>query len=1292
MGFISHRFAWFAAAGFQALARQNWRAAFALTCLCAGLSFAQTPVLVTTTVPAANVGQPYSASVLWGNSPTSFTVQGGPNGLATGQNTNRLDLFGTISQVGAYNLAVSGTNIGGTSAATSVLLEVTGVPTATNVTAVAASGDQTCAVIGGGVLCFGGNDFGQLGDGTTQARSLPVVAVASGSNATAVSMSPTHTCAVVDGGVQCWGRNDVGQLGNNTLIDSSVPVTAVPARSGATAVYVSLRSSCAVVQGGVKCWGRNNLGQLGDGTLIDRQVPVTTIAANSGATSVAVNGRYGCATVNGGLMCWGGSMPLSLGGGINYDFNVTPTPSYPNGFGPNMGISKIVTGRNSNQLRPDMCYLQVVDGSPRVRCFGVIAHSISGTGTGEQTFIDPMPPLVPGGLPTSSEGLTRLTTPPTAIPQANATDLDMDKETVGTRCAVVNGGIRCWSRVNTGWEFLPAQSGATAVVVGHRHVCAIVNGGLRCASIKQTCGEPGDSSFACTVFTTNNPVSFSRGQSGGGLWPLPMALSPTSAVVPPFPPAVGATGIALGTAHTCTIFAGNVLCWGANDSGQLGNGNNNSSLTPVLSGVPAGSVALASGDYHSCAVTSGGVRCWGWNDPTPQPVGCPPICNPPDPKPAPPKRGQLGNGTENSSNVPVVAIADGSGAFAVAGGGRHSCALVTGGAVRCWGSNDYGQLGDGTLVQQLAPVATVPAISGATAIAAGSEHTCAVVAGGVKCWGRGDVGGALGNASSANSATAVDAIPAGSGVTAIAAGDLHTCALFTSGTVKCWGDNRYGQVGDGTAALRNSPTAVSGIPSGATAISAGSQHSCAVVSSGVRCWGANDAGQLGNGSQLPALAPAQAIPANAGISSISSRAYATCAIASGGVVCWGANVRGQLGSLAGYQYLTADWVDSHLPPYPNPPTLTAQPSPSAGGTISIVLTPPSYSGGQPILDYTVRCGNVTVVSSSTTATLSGFTVGTSYTCIARTRTATGLSADSVPITVNASLNPQQINFAQPASPATAFSFVVSATGGASGNPVVFSSLTPSTCSATGVNGTTINVLGPGTCTIAANQAGNASFQNAAQVTRDVQIRPRLFVLKTGPGSGDAAASQTAFISCGGNCSSFANAGAAISLEIVAAPHSKFVGLTGANCAASAGVNTLCDFIMPPTDITVTLNFALTANLDGVNTPVEYDPASDGLILLRYLLGYRGSALLAGITSQRTAQDIETYLAARVAANDFDVDGDGATRATSDGAMILRRMLLRTETNPAVITVGKNSSVAQPLTDAQIVARIDQFLP
>jgi hypothetical protein len=188
---------------------------------------------------------------------------------------------------------------------------------------------------------------------------------------------------------------------------------------------------------------------------------------------------------------------------------------------------------------------------------------------------------------------------------------------------------------------------------------------------------------------------------------------------------------------------------------------------------------------------------------------------------------------------------------------NHSCAIVAGGQVRCWGSGHNGRLGDGSFRPISAIPVSVSGLTGATAIAAGIGHTCAVVSDGqVQCWGW-NMSGQLGDGTNTNYAVIPTTVTGLTGATAIAAG-LHTCATVSGGHARCWGDNDTGQLGDGTTTASRVPVAVNGL-SGSTAIAAGYSsygppyggHACAVGAGGeVRCWGLNSQGQLGNGTYM----------------------------------------------------------------------------------------------------------------------------------------------------------------------------------------------------------------------------------------------------------------------------------------------------------------------------------------------------------------------------------------------------------------------------------------------------------
>jgi hypothetical protein len=205
-----------------------------------------------------------------------------------------------------------------------------------------------------------------------------------------------------------------------------------------------------------------------------------------------------------------------------------------------------------------------------------------------------------------------------------------------------------------------------------------------------------------------------------------------------------------------------------------------------------------------------------------------------------------------------------SGVVAITAGAFHTCALTSGGGVKCWGMNHLGQLGSFPLTSSAAPRDVSGLTSGVVALDAGDHHTCALTAaGGVKCWGwaeNGQLGD--GDTNATYKVPPVDVIGLATGVVALSGGGVHSCALGSGGGVKCWGANFRGQLGDGTNIERPTPVDVTGLSSGITAIAAGGQHTCALTSAtGVLCWGENDDGELGRGSS----GPFQTTPAAVGL-------------------------------------------------------------------------------------------------------------------------------------------------------------------------------------------------------------------------------------------------------------------------------------------------------------------------------------------------------------------------------------------------------------------------------------------
>ena len=190
----------------------------------------------------------------------------------------------------------------------------------------------------------------------------------------------------------------------------------------------------------------------------------------------------------------------------------------------------------------------------------------------------------------------------------------------------------------------------------------------------------------------------------------------------------------------------------------------------------------------------------------------------------------------------------------IAAGVDFTCAVQKDAAL-CWGSNDTGQLGNGSYTSSSVPEPVSGLESGVTAIAASVFHACAVKDGEVWCWGE-NLAGALGDGTNQNSSIPVKVAGLEGEIRMLVVGGSHTCVLTGAGGVKCWGANASGQLGDGSTENRNAPVDVSGLSSGVTAIAAGGSHTCAMLENGaVKCWGRNDDGQLGDGSNTDSNVP-----------------------------------------------------------------------------------------------------------------------------------------------------------------------------------------------------------------------------------------------------------------------------------------------------------------------------------------------------------------------------------------------------------------------------------------------------
>jgi len=292
-----------------------------------------------------------------------------------------------------------------------------------------------------------------------------------------------------------------------------------------------------------------------------------------------------------------------------------------------------------------------------------------------------------------------------------------------------------------------------------------------------------------------------------------------------------AVAVAAGSSHSLALLSdGTVKSWGYDNSGQLGNDVSlTNQPTPVTVSGITNAVAIAAGGWHSLAILSDGtVKSWGYD-----------------------AQGQLGNDASSSNCPTPVTVSGISTATVVAAGTNHSLAVLSDGTMKSWGSDGNGQLGnDATLANQATPV-VVSGISTASAVAAGMSHSLAVLSDGtMKSWGYDDLG-QLGNDASLTSKPTPVVVSGISTASAVAAGIYHSIALLSDGTVKSWGYDNAGQLGnDASLTLQATPVTVSGI-STASAVAAGGYHSLALLSDGsMKSWGYDNVGQLGNDASL----------------------------------------------------------------------------------------------------------------------------------------------------------------------------------------------------------------------------------------------------------------------------------------------------------------------------------------------------------------------------------------------------------------------------------------------------------
>ena len=709
--------------------------------------------------------------------------------------------------------------------------------------AVAAGGNHTCVTLTDmSTKCFGLNSTGQLGVGNTTNYGVSSQDVEKLSwtpfaqFATQITAGAAHSCALMtDGSVICWGDNTYGQLGTgNTASIGAQPsdlansaYTFVSLGTGKTATKITAGDyhTCALLQDGTaKCWGFNLYGQLGQGDNVNRGAA----AADMGDNLLAL------------------------------DFGVGQT------------VVDISSGSNHNCV--------VLKGG-QLKCWGRNIFGQLGVGSTADMGDNP------------NEMGTNLS--PVSL-ASGATVLSVGAGGNHT-CAILTVPsvqdpiVKCWGRNDYGQLGIgdalergtsPSQMGDSLPTVdlglsgvpqklalGGLHSCVLLaTGSVKCWGSNQY-GQTGLSEGS----TTNRGDG--SNEMGNNLPNVNLGGS------------VLALDLTSGANHSCAVVNNNsVLCWGRNDSGQLGHdyaGANIASwggTTHTMASLPASWVnnysyyeGIALDNGYTCGVdrSQNFVTCWGLN---------------------------AQSGLTYSTKYHDFTSA--GGVMQLVAGTGFMCVLGNNNSLYCWGNDAwYTDRLNQTAFNYTAPNLGSPTATGISKIAAGENFLCALsTTNTIKCygWNIASILGATGPGTYATAASAVTmTLPSGTPAS-ISAGGAHACAMNTTGNLYCWGANNHGQVGDGTTANRNSPTLIT---TSVSKVSLGRNHSCAVLTSGaVKCWGENSFGQVGDATTTQRTSPTSITLGGTGLASdLSLGDNSSCAIMTDNKLrCWGSNSAGQL--------------------------------------------------------------------------------------------------------------------------------------------------------------------------------------------------------------------------------------------------------------------------------------------------------------------------------------------------------------------------------------------------------------
>lgn len=690
--------------------------------------------------------------------------------------------------------------------------------------ALGAGDEHSCAIRSDGTAwCWGSNSFGQLGDGTTDDQIKPVAVVADSNSNTklpafkAIAGGDVHTCALgSDGTVWCWGNNDAGQLGVGS--GEFHNPKQVPNLTGAIAIASGAAHTCAIASdGGVLCWGDNEAGQIGNNGSSNVFQPQSASGPH-GVTAIAAGGFATCA-VDGSkqLWCWGDNSHGQLADGT-HDGHASPTQAMVHdatGVAVGNGFSCAVSGG-------------------KVSCFGANNVGELGTPIDNQDH--------PGGVALAFPG-----TAVSVVARTNFACLIDDQKQVW--CWGLNDDFQL-ADTTTFTRFAPVRtsySDARAAAAGGRHTCVLSTaGGITCSGYdghgqlgngrRTSQGKPqrvpgiqnADAVSAAGLSTCatikDGPVMCWGDNEQGNLGD---GTTITRAHAAPVPTLTGVQQLATGFGHACVVDQGGVECWGDNGHGQLGDMTNYTRGYPLAVPGLTNVAQVDAGAANTCALASGAVSCWGQNNAGQLGNGAP-----------------LGNGTPPDMTTPVGVMMLRPDVASIAVGDGHACVVQADMTVSCWGGGGSGELGNGAFDNSSLPV-VASGLSGIVQVTAAAGFSCARSGdGNVWCWG---AAGTLGFVVNHNVNTPTQT--GLSGVSKIDAGGSHACAIKSGGALVCWGDSSDGEIGDGGYDGQVTPVPVT-MPGGLGVkdISAGEMHTCAVLTDGsVACWGDDRFGQLGDG-------------------------------------------------------------------------------------------------------------------------------------------------------------------------------------------------------------------------------------------------------------------------------------------------------------------------------------------------------------------------------------------------------------------------------------------------------------